>query len=391
MNPLIKMESLLKIIFRTMLPLLLAAINTSLLTFVDEKAEIAVIKDKIAEMNNSFPAPTRPAASPDVKGCPRAHQGLYNEVVTCLEQHDDQIKIAYEDIAYGFDPETKKISNTFWIYKKHITLCKELSNEVLKNIPHPKYAEEPTIVLIYPWKEFSVGTRFKHVSECDTQTAYAVTLTDYVTRTIIFDLVPHENAIVEIKQDAQSTRKLFVKIINDLIDKVAQSDPTKVIPYVWGGSSFVRPCTQHAFYKKDGTWHREGDNNPYTGYDCSEFVMRMAKIAGIDFPWKTTSAIERGRRALNDQDKLEEGDLIWVQGHVMIISNIQRNEIIEARSYGSGYGCVHRCTLGECFDGISSYDDLLARYYNNETIRFKDKQGNPSEKTNIVKLLKLVE
>ncbi len=77
-------------------------------------------------------------------------------------------------------------------------------------------------------------------------------------------------------------------------------------------------------------------SNQNSGYDCSEFVMRMAKIAGVDFPWKTTTAIERSRRALDSQDLLEEGDLIWVQGHVMVVSNIERNEIIESRGYGSG-------------------------------------------------------
>ena len=350
--------------------------------------ELAVIKEAIADMSSSFPAANSPAAAPDDKSCRRAHQGLYNEVVNCIEEQEDQIKVSYNDIIYGFDAKTKEVLKTFWIYKKNLVTLKELAEDLLKTIPSANYAEEPTIVLIYPWKSFSIGTRFKRVLQNDSPNAFAIERIDYNTNSIVFDFVPHQNAIPEIKQDSGLARKFFVKIINDLIDKIDQNN---VIPYVWGGSSFVEPYAESNFYKEDGNWHRDGKNNPYSGYDCSEFVMRMAKIAGIDFPWKTTAAIEKSRRALNDQDLLEEGDLIWVQGHVMIVSNLEQNEIIESRGYTSGYGCVHRATLDSCFDGIANYHDLLNRYYNHQTIKFKDKHGIVSEKEYAFKLLKLID
>lgn len=358
--------------------------------YSNDHFECAVIKDAIVDMGSSFPAPNNSAASPDDKGCRRAHQGLYNELVNYLEEHEDQVKISYNNIVYGFDPATKQVFNTFWVYKKQVILLKQLKEELLTAIPNDKYGEEPTIVLIYPWKEFSLGTRFKHIAPCDTEVAFAIERIDYYTNSVVFDFVPKENAIQEIIQDGQSARKLFVKIINDLIDRIARSSKNNVIPYVWGGSSFSELYLESAFYKKDGTWHREGKNDPYSGYDCSEFVMRMAQIAGIYFPWKTTTAIERGTRMLSEQDTLEEGDLIFVQGHVMVVSNIRRNEIIESRGYGSGYGCIHRITLSECFDGINSYENLLSHYYNNKKIRFKDKKGIVADKFNCFKLLKLI-
>ena len=75
----------------------------------------------------------------------------------------------------------------------------------------------------------------------------------------------------------------------------------------------------------------------------------------------------------------------------MIISSIERNEIIESRGYASGYGCVHRITLDECFEGVAIYDDLLERYYTNQAIKFKDKQGVTTEKIHAFKLLKLID
>lgn len=370
-----------------LLLLLLASLNiTAHISLYDT----AVIKDPIAEMNSSFPAPNNPSVSPEEKSCRRAHQGLFNEIIDCIEQNGEQVKISYHNIIYGFDADTKKALSSFWTYKKHLASVKELETDILQTIPNRNYAQEPTIVLIYPWQKFSVGTRFKHIPEYDTPTAFSITRADYQTNTPVFDLVPHQDAIQEIKQDEQSARKLFVKIINDLIDRVTASGPDNVIPYVWGGSSFVHTYKQSDFYQKDGTWHRIGNTDPYTGYDCSEFVMRMAQIAGIDFPWKTTIAIQLSTRELNDTDQLQDGDLIWVQGHIMIISNIERNELIESRSYQSGYGSVHRITLDKCFDGIATYDDLLEHYYSNKTIKFKDKQGKVTQKANAFKLLKLI-
>ncbi|TXG76046.1 hypothetical protein E6Q11_05550 [Candidatus Dojkabacteria bacterium] len=352
--------------------------------------EQAVIKETIAEMSTTFPVLNNQPISPQEKSCSRAHQGLYNELVNCLEEKGDQIKIFYNNVIYGFSPESKKAFKTFWVLKKHIVPLKLLSEDLMKTIPSFHYAEEPTVVLIYPWKNFSVGTRFQHLSRYDTKNSFVIKRTNYDTNALVYDLIPKENAIQELKQNSESARKLFVKIINDLIDRVAQSGKDMVIPYVWGGSSFVEPYAESAFFKKDGTWHREGKNNPYSGYDCAEFVMKMAKIAGIDFPWKTTTTIERNKRALTDQDTLEEGDLIWIEGHIMIISNIACNEIIEARGYKGGYGSVQRIRLSECFDEVSSYDDLLERYFKHKTIRLKNKQGIPGEQAYIFKLLKLV-
>jgi NlpC/P60 family. len=346
---------------------------------------MAVIKKPIIEMNSDFPPPQNPSASPDTGKCNRAHQGLYNELVDCIEEKDDFVKITMPHIKYRIDAPS-----SFWIYKNGIIPLKELAHsDIAHSIPHPDYAQEPTIVLTQPWHNFSVGTRFRHIPEHDTESTYAIIRADFTENKAIFDEVLRENALCEMQQDRASTRKLFVKIVNNLIDHVAQNSPQHVIPYVWGGSSFVIPYTESEFYKKDGGWHREGKNDPYSGYDCSEFVMRMAQIAGIDFPWKTSMAIKNAQKELTDQDQLEEGDIIWRPGHVIIISNIERNEIIEARGYGNGYGCVHRAPLCEIFQDIHTYPELLAAHSAQSQLVFLDKQKIPGKAPVIFKILKL--
>ena len=349
------------------------------------------IKNTVVDMATTSFAPDNPAACPNTAGVARAHQGLYNDLGYCSEETEDKIKISYPNVVYGFNGKTKQAVSSFWARKEHIVPLDDLSPEHLDALPSSEYAQDPTIVLTYPWKKFSVGTRFKHIPEDDTKKAYAIARIDHNTDSVVFDFIPKKNAIQEIKLDAQSARELFVKVIHDFVDRVTQSGHNNVIPYVWGGSSFTKPYQDEAFHKKDGAWHRNEKNNTYGGYDCSEFVMRMAKIAGIDFPWKTTSMIERSKRALNDEDQLENGDLIWVPGHIMIVSDIQNNEMIESRAYTSGYGRVHRIPLSESFDGVTTYDDLLERYFNHETIKFKNKDGSVTKKEHKFKLLKLMD
>jgi cell wall-associated NlpC family hydrolase len=355
---------------------------------------IAVVKNPVIEMSGIFPIPLSLSICGNSKGCHRSHQGLYNELVTIVEEQEGCFKIACNNVVYGYDNESKEKLNTFWVYKKDLVELKKLPNETLEAVPCPKYAQEPTIVLTYPWKIFSAGTRFSHLPEQDTSNTYAIKRADFTTNTILIDFIPHKNALVETKKHPKAARKLFVKNINHLIDRISSTNKkgiNNVIPYVWGGSSFTVPYQDSDFYLADGSWQRAGKNDPYSGYDCSEFVMRMAQIAGVEFPWKTTKVMEESKRALAKNESLENGDLIWISGHVMIVSNIKRNEIIEARGYKSGYGRVHRLKLAECFHGVTTYDDLLKKYYLQQTIQLKDKQETIQEKEYPFKLLKLLD
>lgn len=370
--------------------LLLFLCNTILLYGMEPAARfLAVVKRPVIELNNSFPAPKNVPVSPEVKGCPRAHQALFNEIADCHICQDQNVKVTFSEVIYGYDEQTKTIRNTLWAHQSDLIPLSQLSTDVCNCIPSSAYAQTPTIVLIYPWNYYSVGTRFIHVRQLDTDTNYAIMHPNFETNSAYLDFVPHEDAIEEVAQSQAQARNLFVKLVNDLVTRV-ENDQGQVIPYVWGGSSFVQPYEDKAFYQEDGAWQRKGKSDPYSGYDCSEFVMRMAKIAGISFPWKTSTAIERGLKKLSHSDQLENGDVIWVPGHVMIVSNIEKNELIEARSYSVGYGCIHRISLKECFEDINNYAELSYRYFNTIPVKFKNKSGQVLDKTYIIKLLKLL-
>lgn len=350
---------------------------------------LVVVKKPVIELNNSFPAPKNLPISPETKGCPRAHQALFNEIAECHECQDENIKVTFPQVIYGYDEQTQTVRNTFWGHAQDMIPLTQLSSSMKNSIPPSEYAQAPTIVLTYPWNYYSMGTRFIHVRENDTKDSYAIIHPNFETNSSYLDFVPHEDAIEEVANTPVQARNLFVTLINNIIDRV-QKEPHQVIPYAWGGSSFVQLYEDEAFYQQDGAWHRKEKNDPYSGYDCSEFVMRMAKIAGISFPWKTSTAIERGLKKLSASDQLKDGDIMWVPGHVMIVSNIKNNELIEARSYSVGYGCVHRLKLENCFENVKTYADLLEHYCNNKPVRFKNKAGDILPKEYVLTFLKLL-
>ena len=45
--------------------------------------------------------------------------------------------------------------------------------------------------------------------------------------------------------------------------------------------------------------------DPYTGYDCSELIMRMAQIAGISFSLENNNAIKHAPTEFTQGDSLK--------------------------------------------------------------------------------------
>ena len=363
----------------------------------------AVIINPVIDMNNSYPAP--PKELPIAPGfnqynCQRAHQGLFNELVSIIDERHNatdpnksMVEIAFDDIDYKGDG-----TSTFWTYKKNILPLNEDTNlQIINSIPNPSYGSEPTIVLIWPWNNFSVGTRFKYISENEIEygtefiPGYIIKYYDHKNNLEIIDTIPQIDALQEYKETPDHHRDLFVSIVNQLINRVNIEYPGHAIPYVWGGSSFIHTCLSDHYWNDNNAWHRYKKNSIYHGYDCSELIVRMAKIAGIHFPWKTTPAIQAKKRALSETQKLENGDIIWIQGHVMIISDLEKNELIHARGYTSGYGSVHKACLSEVFHNVENYEQLLTMYRTDQPLTLKVKNGDVFKTWDLFKLLKLID
>ncbi len=354
-----------------------------------------VIKESVVDFSTSCLgsrlATLNAPASPEVRKCHRAHQGLFNEIVnydTCL---DTTIQISYKNIIYGFDEQTKQPLQSFWTSANQVALIADLAPELVAAIPTEN---TPNITLIYPTHNLSVGTKLVRVPELDQVDSYAVKINNYAQNICETVQIKKINSLIDQPRTKVEARVLFVNILSKLIDRVShqQSDATGVsnliIPYVWGGSSFITANQITDFSQINGAWERPKIKAIYTGYDCSELVMRFAKIAGLDFPWKNSKTISDCCPVLTEQDQIEIGDLIWVPGHIMIISDIINPEIIHARSYSGGYGCVHKGPFAETIVNANSITELRELYVNKQPLILTDKLGNKREYTEF-KILKL--
>ena len=156
------------------------------------------------------------------------------------------------------------------------------------------------------------------------------------------------------------------------------------IPYVWGGTSFINTIDtpfREITNKIDNHYYSyfEFDNvqtHQKSGFDCSDIISRAAQICNIPYFYKNTTTIGQNLQPLQPHDTLINGDLILIKGHVMVISDIDKNLLIEARSYGHGYGKVHEIELHKVFDSIETYKDLCEAFFSKKELKRKDIHGN---------------
>lgn len=343
-----------------------------------------VLIQPVVDMSVSYPVPNNEPAAPQHRSCRRAHQGLFNEVVTHTDSKDGFTQVSYNgSVIYGVDNSGQPLS-TFWISDQQSKTLEELSDQLRSCLPVDK---TNSVVLTLPWQGYSVGTHFKRAETQDLDSQYAVLIPDFSNNKVRTAYVPHTHGLIWHKRSAAESRPLFLKTLTQLLLHAEKQN--KVIPYVWGGSSYVAAHEPHDTLYTFGAWERTKQLTLYTGYDCSELIMRIAQIVGITFPWKLSGMIRNNCVPVSAEYPLENGDIIWIQGHVMIVSDIDHNEVIEARGYKSGYGKIHRIRLNRLFKDVETYDDLMQLYLKQEPITLLDTTGSAVKTYDSCMLLKL--
>lgn len=335
--------------------------------------------------------------------CPRLHQSLYNEIVIILKEKGDELLIAIPQLFYITDDKEKK--NTYWTQKKNVIPLSTLEKKKIDitKIPSPLSYEHPLqkkcniATLIKPWLDkktkllFSAGTRFIIDQTTKTPpTHVAVFIIDpkkLLLRTITID----KNAcIIDYPKNHHEQRKEFIHIL-----KQWAHQPHCFIPYVWGGSSFTS-CSHATTIETEAIVDNmyftltDYQQSPKTGFDCAGLVSRAAQIVGIPYFYKNTKTLAQFLKPLSHYESLQEGDLIWFPGHVMIISDIKNNLLIEARSYHHGYGKIHEISLDKVFKNIKNYVDLINALRSKKSIERIDVDGIIKEKISFFKILSLL-
>lgn len=321
--------------------------------------------------------------------CPRMHQLLFNEIVEVLETLKDEVKVRIST-AFFITPDNRIPQTTYWMRKDAVTPLYKLTPKEQQLLPPPIQYQEPQSVhnpsvatVRYPWYDpithltFSAGTRFLIIK----QTA---------TTVVVWRFVPHlgtsspmtlekKACIIHHPHDTDIDRRaLFVTIIRSWAH-----EHDGIIPYVLGGTSFTQrlpnmpyaPQTLPYNEQLIGYTRAEDSLVPKGGLDCTGLVLRAAQMAGIGYFLKNSTTIGQYLKPLVVGQKIQEGDVILIKGHVLVVVDVQRNTIVEARSYEHGYGKIQELPLHKVFNAIAHCDDLLHAYFEQKPLDRIDSTG----------------
>lgn len=348
-----------------------------------------------------------PFCAKNPNACMRIHQLLLHEQVSVVEETNHEVCIRVPHIF--FNRKNDASCNTlFWTLKKNIISLKKLkeSGVNVSLLPEPisfdakKSMPQTIVTLIKPYKDpkthmlFSAGTRFVQAPHQSTNssTSYAVYALHPGTNKIHIIHIPHDFLFKSSPHmSSVEKQKLFVAILKQW----ATNGPVNTcIPYVWGGCSFLgyiedRPyeTTQGLFgtcYSRPSKPHEK-----IHGFDCAGIIVRAAQIAGLPYFFKNSTTIAKHLQSLKRSERAQEGDIIWLPGHVMVISSTQNHTAIEARHYNHGYGKVHEIPIKNVFKNISTIDDLERAYFNHEPLYRVDSEHIVVQKIPCFKILSL--
>lgn len=374
---------------------------------------VDLLSDSVKEINPFQSVESQYATipySPELEdlSCLRVFQAIFNETVDILEETDEEIKVQINTVFFKIDRRNFQ-KNAYWALKKNFKKIDELKNANFNldllpesidcnTVDFNKKPNQKIITLKLPFHDcitnniYSAGTRFVYKEKIDQY--YVVFIYDNNINKIVETKIT-ETICIDFKNIS------FAKKVENFISllKLWANLPKKFIPYVWGGSSMQHLYVHNNFklihgYDIDGNranfyTRKDQSENPCSGFDCSTLIARATQMCQIPYFFKDSITILKHLKPLTEDDTIEAGDLIWFPGHVIVVSDIKNNLIIEARGYKSGHGKVHEIPISKMFKDIKNFNDLLDYHLNNRQLLLINKAGNVSARLDNFKILKL--
>jgi cell wall-associated NlpC family hydrolase len=327
-------------------------------------------------------------------GCPRIHQLLYNERVEIIETRGQEVKVRICNLFY-VTMKSKKEQTEYWAPRNAFMALDDLIKEGIdtRSIPDAidftkKTAGSSAIVtLTMPHHDsktgivFSAGTRFVRAKNKKTLSPDSVSA-------IVYDAHHKKNRTIKlpahicfVQNDALTPaeqRAAFVSLVKQWAHMC-----DGFIPYVWGGCSVIHTNTGNF---KEKTRKQMGKTVSYftykgcqqkicTGLDCTGLIARAAQIVGMPYFYKNSYTIGAYMPPLQLSQHLSTGDIVWLSGHAMVVTDVASNLMVEARSYFQGYGKVHEIELSKVFKDITTYTDLEEAFFAKRPLARMDSKG----------------
>lgn len=334
--------------------------------------------------------------------CTRLSQILFNEQVKTLKEVGDELYIEIFHWYHNAGNPPKK-QTTYWTHKNNITRFKTLTNDDISKIPGQISFSDQNFRLnnVITLKDFfhdkkrnlvySAGTRFIKTAQQNQKKYRSVfAFNPKKNRFEILNL-PKTICIEGIITDPYSKRKLFVQILKEWTNQ------TGIIPYVFGGASIGEPFYHNRFKEKKikhnhtiASFYQRPTKTEYKyGADCAHTIARAAQIAQIPLFIKNTTTFKQELKPLEENDTIENGDILVWQGHTVILSDIKKGLIIEARGYNHGYGILQEIYLSEQFQNITTIEQLKNAYLTKTPIKRLDKTGKVVQIITDLQIMKL--
>lgn len=320
--------------------------------------------------------------------CPRVHQLLLHERITVIEERGEEVRLVIPNLFFILATQQTPHCS-YWTLKKNILPLALLSQEQQEKIPAAiSFAEKRitvpnSLALIYPVTDtiteqtFSAGTRFIYETEVQDKHYYHAYAYDGRDMTIKPILLPKKYCMPPAAEGNEQKIKQFVALL-----RAWAHLKHGAISYVWGGRSFTtkKNSAQIRTITANGWNYKIAEQHPgaKSGFDCSSLVATAAQLCTIPYFYKNSTTAAALLAPLQPNEALTEGDIIVTikPNHVMIVSDLKKNKLIEARTIAHGYGTVHEIPLHEEFQNIRSYQDLIHAYHNHIPLKRLRKDGS---------------
>jgi hypothetical protein len=355
--------------------------------------------DQIKSNYDNLPASWGPSKI-DILACPRIHQLLLHEIVTVLEETSYEALVEIGSLFLARDEQTIQPLQG-WMLKEYLCV---LEDDYVPFLPQPIDWQsgminnnERVIALISPFidqdnKPYSAATRF--VLQSQSNDMFHAIAFDEQFNNFKEISIPQEICAYQPLLAKYDKRMLFCTLIG-----LWSEIPNLKIPLVWGGASIGSVYDDNDFYSSERTvngqklhvWERpKYGNNRLMGLDASNLVSRVAQLVGIPYFSKNSFTASLILDELGSNEYPLEGDLIWMEGSLLIITSIEQNSIVTTMSYSSGYGTLLKLPLAAVFKNIHTIDDLLTARAMNEPLTVLNRDGSTARIVEEFKILKLM-
>lgn len=310
------------------------------------------------------------ARGSDYSSCPRIHQLLFNEIVEIIDRQGNEIQVRVPNLFYR-TTNCASPQADYWMLAHAIRPLDRISPHERVKFPEPIRFTGPLqahtqsiVTLIAPYRDattgitFSAGSRFVFAKQLTQKAQVAVYRFNPQRNKQELMFIP-QKLLYPAKRSTPITQRAYFVAILRLWAHVSGG-----IPYVWGGCSFTNAGGSTQFVTvhtpQGGYYHRtsDGADTPKSGFDCSGLILRAAQIVGLSYFLKNSYTIAHDMSTLKPHEHLQNGDIIWIPRHVLVVSDIKNNLVVEAHAYGGGYGIVHELPISHVFKGIHSYKAL---------------------------------